>query len=91
MNHDSTIQADSVIGAIWKIAEAMPDQCALAAVDGTRISYSDLVRRAASLAFTLRSNGVGPGDRVLVHVTKSADSYVALLGVLAAQLLSRSR
>lgn len=50
--------------------------------DGATWTYGDLAWRSAELAGALRACGVGPGDRVLVQVDKSADAialYVACL------------
>ncbi|MER5755681.1 amino acid adenylation domain-containing protein [Streptomyces sp. NPDC002088] len=46
------------------------------------LSYAELDRRAGLLAGRLAAHGVCPGDVVGVHVERSADLIVALLGVL---------
>ncbi|WP_318201604.1 non-ribosomal peptide synthetase [Streptomyces sp. SCL15-4] len=54
-----------------------------AVVSGTvSLSYAVLDQRANALAERLAGRGVRPGDRVGVHVERSADLVVALLGVL---------
>jgi malonyl-CoA/methylmalonyl-CoA synthetase len=50
--------------------------------DGGRISYADLLGRAAQIAQGLRRAGVRPGDRVAVQVEKSAEA-VALYAACA--------
>ncbi len=49
-----------------------------------RLTYRELDRRANSLAWRLRRLGVGPESRVGVHVERSVEMVVALLGVLKA-------
>jgi amino acid adenylation domain-containing protein len=51
---------------------------------GQSLSYSDLDRRAETLAGALRQHGVGPEVLVGVGLKRSADLVVALLGVLKA-------
>ncbi|MYX39830.1 AMP-binding protein, partial [Streptomyces sp. SID89] len=46
------------------------------------LSYAELDRRAARVAARLAARGAGPGSVVGVHVERSADLVVALLGVL---------
>ncbi|MFJ7147249.1 amino acid adenylation domain-containing protein [Streptomyces sp. NPDC100445] len=57
-----------------------------AVVDGAiRLTYDDLMRRAALLAAELRTeHGVGPGDRVAVLLPRGAGLVVAVLAVLRA-------
>ncbi|AYN37930.1 amino acid adenylation domain-containing protein [Streptomyces dangxiongensis] len=57
-----------------------------AVVDGaTRLSYDELLRRAALLAGELRTeHGIGPGDRVAVLLPRGASLVVAVLAVLRA-------
>src|SRR5262249_10559466 len=58
---------------------------AIALVDGdTMVSYHDLVARSTTLAHALRVCGVTTGDRVGVHLVRSADLVVLLLAVLTA-------
>jgi amino acid adenylation domain-containing protein len=53
--------------------------------DGTdRIGYVEWSERAGRIASALVSLGVGHGDRVGVHLRKSAHSFVAVHGVLRA-------
>ncbi|MEU9043680.1 MULTISPECIES: non-ribosomal peptide synthetase [unclassified Kitasatospora] len=46
-----------------------------------RLDYAELDRRTAALARALRARGVGRGDRVGVHLARTADLPVALLAV----------
>jgi amino acid adenylation domain-containing protein len=62
-------------------AERTPD--AVAVIDGeARMTYRDLVERAARLADQLRALGAGPETIVAVSLPRTADLLVALLGVL---------
>ncbi|MBV9450130.1 MAG: AMP-binding protein, partial [Streptosporangiaceae bacterium] len=51
---------------------------------GTRVSFGELAGRVNRVARWLIGAGAGPGDPVVVALPRSADSIVALLGVLAA-------
>ena len=67
---------------LWRTAEASPD--AVAVVDGDcEISYAELALRAGRLARLLRDSGAAAGERVGVHLEKSADAVVALYAILA--------
>lgn len=60
--------------------DRVPD--AVAAVQGDRhVTYGTLDRRANRLAHRLRELGVGPEDLVGVHLERSHDLLVALLGI----------
>ncbi|WP_439940748.1 amino acid adenylation domain-containing protein [Streptomyces sp. BBFR115] len=58
-----------------------PERLAVVSGDVT-LSYAELDRRAARVAARLAARGAGPGSVVGVHVERSADLVVALLGVL---------
>ena len=64
-------------------AEETPEAPALT-FDGLTITYATLNRRANQLAHRLRALGVGPDDLVGVHLERSADLVVAILGTLKA-------
>ena len=58
-----------------EVAAAFPD--AVAYVEGDdRVTYSEWVRRADSLAATLAERGVGPGDVVALYLGSSIDFAV---------------
>src|SRR5918912_2394456 len=52
--------------------------------EGQRLTYAELDARSARLARHLVTLGVGPNDRVALHLSRGADAYVAILGVLRA-------
>ena len=64
-------------------AAAEPDSTALVC-GGVAVSFGELSGRVNRVARWLIGAGVGPGDPVAVLLPRSADSVVALLGVLAA-------
>ncbi len=59
-----------------------PNRTCLLLDDGTAWTYGDVDRRSAQLAGALAARGVGPGDRVLVQVDKSADAIALYLACL---------
>jgi amino acid adenylation domain-containing protein len=64
-------------------ARQVPERAAIR--DGAReISYGDLDRRADRVAHALRASDVGPDRRVGLHVDRSIDMLVGMLGVLKA-------
>jgi amino acid adenylation domain-containing protein len=62
---------------------AVPEETALVC-GGVTVSFGELAGRVNRVARWLIAAGVGPGDPVAVFLPRSADSVVALLGVLAA-------
>ncbi|MGZ3459297.1 MAG: non-ribosomal peptide synthetase, partial [Archangium sp.] len=60
-----------------------PDALALVWGD-TRLTYSELDRRANQLAHYLRSLGVGPEGRVALSVERSPELVLGILGILKA-------
>ncbi|WP_437589099.1 amino acid adenylation domain-containing protein [Sorangium sp. So ce1000] len=64
-------------------AAARPDALAVACED-TALTYGELDRKANQLARRLRALGVGPEDRVVLCIERSAEMVLALLGALKA-------
>ncbi|XXY54891.1 amino acid adenylation domain-containing protein [Sorangium sp. So ce269] len=64
-------------------AAARPDALAVAC-EATALTYGELDRRTNQLAHRLRALGVGPEDRVVLCIERSAEMIVALLGALKA-------
>src|SRR5512138_307891 len=61
-----------------------PDRLAIEMLDGTRISYGDLIARAGRMANVLTSRGVKPGDRVAAQTEKSVPALVLYLATVRA-------
>ncbi|MYS80784.1 amino acid adenylation domain-containing protein [Embleya scabrispora] len=58
---------------------------ATAVIDDAGVTtYAELDQRANQVAHLLRSRGVRPGDRVGLHLPRTADALVGVYGVLAA-------
>jgi amino acid adenylation domain-containing protein len=73
----------SLLELIESQATAAPE--AVAVICGDRqLSYRQLSERAAQLALELRDRGLGPEDVVGVCLPSSAESVIALLGLLKA-------
>ncbi|PYS91302.1 MAG: non-ribosomal peptide synthetase [Acidobacteria bacterium] len=64
-------------------AERTPETVALVSKD-ERLSYRELNERANKLAHHLRRLGTGPETLVGIHLARSAETVVAILGVLKA-------
>jgi amino acid adenylation domain-containing protein len=66
-------------------AARRPDALAVDSPEaGERLTYAELEARSARLARHLVRCGVAPADRVALYLPRSADAYVAILGVLRA-------
>ena len=61
-----------------------PARLAIEMLDGTRISYGDLIGRAGQMANVLASRGVKPGDRVAAQTEKSVPGLVLYLATVRA-------
>ncbi|MTH79816.1 AMP-binding protein [Paracoccus aestuariivivens] len=70
-------------GSMWQLlADNLPARSdKLAAIDrDRRITYTEMAAEAGRVADWLVSQGIQPGDRVIVHLRKSIDEAVAMLG-----------
>ncbi|WP_046776525.1 non-ribosomal peptide synthetase [Streptomyces yangpuensis] len=72
-----TVAAD-LLSRLAAVVAAQPGRVAVHAVDGS-LDFAALDRRTAGLARALRAAGVRRGDRVGVHLARTADLPVALL------------
>ena len=61
-----------------------PNRLAIEELDGTRISYADLIARAGRMANVLVSRGVKVGDRVAAQTEKSVSALVLYLATVRA-------
>lgn len=77
-DRDSTVSEQLV-----RQAGETPDRTAVF-FEGTSLSYQDLLGRARVVAQALQLRGVGVGDLVGIHVDRSLELPVAVLGVLLA-------
>ncbi|MEV7584770.1 non-ribosomal peptide synthetase [Streptomyces erythrochromogenes] len=73
----STVTAD-LLARLRGVVAAHPGRVAVHAADGS-LDFAALDRRTAALARALRAAGVRRGDRVGVHLARTADLPVALL------------
>jgi len=72
-------QHDGLIDRLFELAADYPRATALCS-DGIELDYVALVSRALVARRLLAKQGVGPGDRVLLSLTKSIDQVALLLG-----------
>jgi malonyl-CoA/methylmalonyl-CoA synthetase len=61
-----------------------PSRLAIEQLDGTRISYADLIAQAGKMANVLVARGVRPGDRVAAQTEKSVPALVLYLATVRA-------
>jgi malonyl-CoA/methylmalonyl-CoA synthetase len=61
-----------------------PARLAIEMLDGTRISYGDLIGQAGRIANVLVASGVKPGDRVAAQTEKSVPGLVLYLATVRA-------
>src|SRR5437016_1153159 len=61
-----------------------PKRLAIEELDGTRISYADLIARAGQMANVLAARGVKVGDRVAAQTEKSVAALVLYLAAVRA-------
>jgi malonyl-CoA/methylmalonyl-CoA synthetase len=61
-----------------------PGKLAIEQLDGSRISYADLIARAGQIANVLVARGVKPGDRVAAQTEKSVSGLVLYLATVRA-------
>jgi non-ribosomal peptide synthetase-like protein len=62
-----------------------PDAIAVEHVElNVRLTYRELNERATMLAHLLQRNGVCPGDVIGIHLPRSVEQYVSMLGILKA-------
>ncbi|MDT0457030.1 amino acid adenylation domain-containing protein [Streptomyces sp. DSM 41527] len=76
--------ADTLPALVDAQARRTPDAVAVRTDDGTKLTYSQLVRAGERLARSLLDRGLAPEDVVAVACERSVEMVVALLGVLKA-------
>ncbi|MFD7611482.1 non-ribosomal peptide synthetase [Streptomyces sp. NPDC059828] len=77
LGHNPAPAAD-LLSRLRTAVAAHPGRSAVHAVDGS-LDFAALDRRTAALARALRAHGVRRGDRVGIHLARTADLPVALL------------
>jgi amino acid adenylation domain-containing protein/non-ribosomal peptide synthase protein (TIGR01720 family) len=84
-NRTDVARADdrSIVELVRDRAALVPDATALV-FGADRLTYAQLRRASDGLAAHLRGRGIGAGDLVGVHLHRSLDMVVALLGILGA-------
>ena len=79
----ATLRAGSTVHRGIRLqGEATPEATAVVSEDGRWLSHGELGRRVALLASQLQDHGAGPGERIGIHLERSLDMVVAVLGVL---------
>lgn len=63
-------------------AQRLPHKPFLVSSDGTAYTYADTLSRARKFAALLRSEGIGPGERVILTFPNSVDYLCSYLGTL---------
>ncbi|OZC03953.1 amino acid adenylation domain-containing protein [Rubricoccus marinus] len=78
---DTPLAAETAHELVHAQSLRTPDRVAVR--DGEiALTHGDLDARAEAVAVLLRARGLGPGDRVALHIPRGASAVVALLGVL---------
>ena len=67
--------------AVARGAVTTPDAVALEHVDGTRLTYAELDRRARAWAGALATHGVAEGDHVATMLPNTFDAHVSMLAL----------
>jgi amino acid adenylation domain-containing protein len=75
---------DTLHALLDRAVERHSDRTAVAAPDGSAISYGELARLSDRVRDRLLQDGVRPGDRVGVYMHKSIDSVASIFGILKA-------
>jgi len=72
----------AIISTIRQAEKENPSAPALI-YQNNAMSFSEMLRRADGLAATLRNHGIKPGNRVAIHLKRSPEMIIAILGVLS--------
>ena len=81
---DAAASTDDCVHELFEArADAHPDALAVAS-GASRLTFKELDERANRLARHLRSHGVGPESVVGLHLGRSIETIVAILGILKA-------
>ncbi|NEW50260.1 amino acid adenylation domain-containing protein [Nocardia cyriacigeorgica] len=80
----ASIAPRSLHAEFFAQATQRPERVAIVTSQGEELSYGTVAEQALSLAKTLTTAGVHPGDTVAVIVPKGHQQVISVLGVLAA-------
>ena len=80
----STAKVSTLESYVERSAQLFPERTAVVNPDGEEFAYGELNEKAARVAAFLFSQGVMPGDRVGLLMPKSANTIVAMIGILKA-------
>lgn len=69
-------------GALLQTARLAPEKEAIVDAGGST-TYGELAARAGAVADALDGLGIGPDDRVAIHLTRGSEAAAAFFGVLA--------
>ena len=75
---------DATLDQVFLAQVAQTPEAVALSSDGRTITYFDLNRRACHVARHLQAAGVGPGSCVGLHIDRSVEFIVAMLGILKA-------
>jgi amino acid adenylation domain-containing protein len=81
---EMSFRSGTLDGLFREQAGRTPEAIAVVGVDGRELSYAELDARSSLLAQQLMGGGVQPGQVVGVRLPRSAETVVALLGILKA-------
>jgi len=71
----------SLVELFERTASRFPDAPAISAGEEV-LTYRELAARSAALAAALVAKGIGPGDRVAVHLPRGIPVLISVLGIL---------
>lgn len=74
----------TLVDQVLATAKVQPDAIAIHAIDGTTMSYRDVVHRARSIATALTNAGVERGNLVAVMVDRGQNQIIGALAVMMA-------
>ena len=81
---DSILAQPALLHSLFEAQAALRPEHPAIECRGTILSYGELDRLANRFAHYFRSQGLGPGQLVALHLEKSTALFAALLGVLKA-------
>ncbi len=75
---------DNVASSLWEAARRWPDgEALIMAGDGQTVTFDELRIQAGAVAAALQSQGIEPGDRVLVMLKPGLEFFATMFGLSA--------